>query len=57
MSEFISYSNQKKASLGTVDSDLSDKLVETLLEEGFAHRTDAVVTGLGLFEALIHKVF
>ena len=49
----ISDSDQKKSSLTTVDCNLSDNLIETLLIKFLSHRTKAYLSGLSLNQSFI----
>ncbi len=51
--DLVSDSVQQQSSLGTVDRDLADDLVEALGIELLPNRTDAVVAGLALRELLL----
>ena len=50
---FVSDSHEEESSFWTVDSDLSDDLIERLTEKFFSDRTDAFGSGLSMFEGFI----
>ena len=52
-SNFIAHSDQKESSLGAVNSDLTDKLIEALGIELLTNRTDTSLSGLTGTEPLV----
>ena len=56
LSELVAHSDEEEASLGAVDCDLSDHLVEALLIQRLSHGTDAAVPCLALLQPLIEQV-
>ena len=50
---FVSDSHQQKSTFGAVDSNLTDKFIETLGVELLSDRTNAGFTGLALLETLV----
>ena len=50
---FISDSHEKKSSFRTVDSDLSDDLIEALAEQFLSDGTDALISCLSVFQGFI----
>ena len=54
--DLISHTDEEEAALGSIDSDLSDQLVEALGEEFFAEGADASLSSLGALERSIEFV-
>ena len=50
---FVSYSNKEESSVGAVDRDLSDLLIEALCVEFFPYRADSSFPGLAGLESVV----
>jgi hypothetical protein len=57
LSELISDSHQKKPTLGTVDSDLPDELIEALLEKSLPCVADTDISCFALIKSLVQQLF
>ena len=49
----VTDTHEQETALGTVDSDLTDQLVEYLFEEIFANLTDTMLSGVLLVEGIL----